>query len=287
MKHERAWPWLAPAIGVIALVAVFPLAWTAWESLHRHDLRMPWLGRPFVGLENYAELAADARFWGAMAHTAGFTLVTVALELVLGLGAALVLHRAFRGRALLRVATLLPWALPTVVAGLLFRFLFDSEAGAVSVVLENVGLERIVWLADPWLAWIPIVLADVWKTAPFVAILLLAGLQQIPGEVYEAAAIDGAGWWTRLVRITVPMLMPAIVVAAAFRALDAFRVFDLVYVLTGGGPGTATEPVALYTFNALFQSLRFGYGSAIAMALFLAASVIGIAAVIAIGRESR
>lgn len=269
-ERRLAWAFVAPALGTILLVAVFPLGWTVWESLHRDDLRFPWLGKPFVGLANYAEILADARFRGAMAHTALFTAATVTLELGLGLFLALAMNRAFRGRGLVRAAVLVPWAIPTVVAALLWRFLFDSQTGIVGAALVGMGVVDAppVWFVEARTAWVPVILADVWKTTPFVALLLLAGLQNIPVELYEAAAIDGAGRVRQHLHVTLPLLKPAILVALVFRTLDAFRVFDLVYVLTGGGPGTATEPIALYTFNALFQNLRFGYGSALSVIVF-------------------
>ncbi len=271
-EARAAWGLCAPALGAIGLVALFPLLYTVWESLHLHDLRMPWLGRPFVGLANYGEALATPRLWSAFAHTACFVAVSVALELALGLVLALGLHRSFRGRGLARTAMLLPWAVPTVVAALVWRFLFENPTG------------ETVWLGDPLLAWVPIVLADVWKTTPFVALLLLAGLQQIDPELYAAARIDGASAWQRFRHVTLPLLRPALVVALVFRALDAFRVFDLVYVLTGGGPGTATEPVALYAFGALFDDLRFGYGSAVSVLLFVTSFALAWVYVRAAGR---
>ena len=269
-ETRLGWMLVAPALVTIALIALFPLSWTVWESLHQHDLRMPWLGSPFVGLANYGELLQDRRFWAAMGHTAFFTVATVSLELVLGLALALAMHRAFRGRAVVRAAVLIPWAMPTVVVALLWRFMFDAQAGIANVVLVELGAldAPIVWFIRAATAWVPVILADVWKTTPFVALILLAGLQNIDASLYEAAAVDGAGPWWRLRRITIPLLMPAILVALIFRTLDAFRVFDLIYVLTGGGPGTATEPVALYTFTTLLQNLRFGYGSAMSVVIF-------------------
>ncbi|HYU36164.1 MAG TPA: sugar ABC transporter permease [Thermoanaerobaculia bacterium] len=262
---------VAPALAVTAAAGVFPVGWTVWESLHRHDLRMPWLGRPFVGFANYMEIAGDGRFWGAMLHTALFTAVSVALELGLGLFLALALNRAFRGRGLVRAAVLVPWSIPTVVAALLWRFLFDTRAGIANATLIKLGIldEPVVWLVRAATAWVPVVLADVWKTTPFVALLLLAGLQNIDPALSEAAAVDGAGAWRQLWHVTLPLLRPALAVALVFRSLDAFRVFDLIYVLTGGGPGTATEPIALYAFNALFSNLRFGYGAALSVIVFL------------------
>lgn len=265
-----AW-WLAlPAVLTILLVALFPLLWTAWESVHLHDLRMPWLGRPFVGLDNYIEAFGNPRFWGALGHTAFFAITSVGLELILGLWLALALNRAFRGRGLVRAAVLVPWAIPTVVSALLWRFMFEGQSGIVNSLLVDLGVlgEPLVWFIDPMAAWVPVVLSDVWKTTPFVALLLLAGLQNIDASLYEAARIDGASAWRQFRHVTLPLLKPAILVALIFRTLDAFRVFDLIYALTGGGPGTSTEPIALYTFNALLQNLQFGYGSALSVIVF-------------------
>jgi ABC-type sugar transport system permease subunit len=262
-----------PAVATVALIALFPLLWTVWESLHVHDLRMPWRGRPFVGLRNYGEALTEQRFWEALGHTAIFTVGSVTLELLLGLVLALALHQAYRGRGLVRTAVLLPWAIPTVVAALLWGFLFDSQAGIVNAVLIDVGVmdehQPLVWFVHATAAWVPVLLADVWKMTPFVTLLLLAGLQNIDRALYEAARVDGAGPWQQFLHVTLPLLKPALLVTLIFRTLDAFRVFDLIYVLTKGGPGTATEPLALYTFTALLNNLRFGFGSALSILIFV------------------
>ena len=197
-------------------------------------------------------------------------MATVTLELGLGCVLALAMNRAFRGRALVRAAVLVPWAIPTVVSALLWRFIFEGQSGIANTLLVKAGLvhEPPVWFIHTALAWVPVVLADVWKTTPFVALLLLAGLQNIDASLYEAARIDGASAWRQFRYVTLPLLKPAILVALIFRTLDAFRVFDLIYVMTGGGPGTSTEPIALYTFNSLLQNLRFGYGSALSVIVF-------------------
>lgn len=260
-----------PAFSVIVLIALIPIILTLWEALHSHDLRLPWLGRPFVGLANFAEAIGDDRFRSALVRTVLFAAVTVPIELVLGIALALVMHHAVRGRAWIRATALLPWAIPTVVAALLWRFMFDSQAGILNVPLREVGLisGSFDWFVGPLTAWVPIALADIWKSAPFVAVLVLAGLQTIDPSLYEAAAVDGAGRWRQFFTITLPLLGPVLVVSAAFRALDALRLFDLAYVLTGGGPGSATEPLSLYAFIALMQRLRFGYGSALSITVFL------------------
>lgn len=286
-ERRLAWKLVAPALAVVLLVALFPLGWTVWESLHIHDLRMPWRGKPFVGLSNYAGIVVDSRFWLAMVHTTFFTVVSISLELVLGLFLALAMNRAFRGRGLVRAAVLVPWAIPTVVAALLWRFLFDTEAGIANAVLLQTGVldAPLVWFIRASTAWVPVILADVWKTTPFVALLLLAGLQNIDKSLYEAAAVDGANPWWQLRHITLPLLKPAILVVLIFRTLDAFRVFDLIYVLTGGGPGTATEPIALYAFNALLQNLQFGYGSALSVVIFLTTFGIAVLFIKGLGVE--
>lgn len=268
-EARLAYGMVAPAVATILLIALFPLSWTIWESLHLHDLRMPWLGQPFIGLENYIEVLGDGRFWGAMGHTVWFAAASVSLELVLGCVLALAMNRTFRGRALVRASILIPWAIPTVVGALVWRFMFE-------------GLEG--WLTDDIRAWVPVILADTWKETPFVALLLLAGLQGIDPSLYEAARIDGASPWRQFRYITLPLLAPAILVALIFRTMNAFRVFDLIYVLTSGGPGTATEPISLYTFNSLMHNLRFGYGSALSVLVFLVTFSLALGYIRLLGR---
>ena len=281
-----AWALTAPALATIAVGAVGPVSWTLWESLHHHDLRMPWLGRPFVGLANYAAVATNARFLDAMAHTAVFTAITVVLELGGGLLLALLLDRVSRWRDLIRTAVLLPWAIPTVVAALVWRFLFESPSGLMNQMLLGAGVSPPTWFADPLAAWVPVIAADVWKMTPFVAVLLLAGLQSIDRTLYEAARMDGATSWRQFTDITLPLLRPALVVAFLFRTLDAFRVFDIVYVMTGGGPGTATEPIALVTFTTLLQNLRFGVGAAMSIVVFAVSFLFAITCIRFVGRAA-
>ena len=287
-EEERLARWLVtPAVVFILLGSLVPIVATGWEALHGNDLRLPWLGRPFVGLSNFVEATRDPRFTSALLHTVTFALVTVPLELALGLALALIMHTAGRARALVRLAALLPWAIPTVVAALVWRFMFDAQAGVITAPLRTLGAvgPSFDWFVHPLAAWVPIGAADVWKTTPFVAILLLAGLQTIDPALHEAARMDGAGAVRRFITITLPLLGPALVVAAAFRMLDALRLFDVAYVLTGGGPGTATEPLSLYAFIALMQRLRFGYGSALSVTVFLLTFAFALIWVRALGRS--
>jgi ABC-type sugar transport system permease subunit len=276
-ETRLAWMFMGPALAVLFVIATGPLLATVWESFHGHDLRLPWLGRPFIGLANYKEAATDPRFREALGHTLAFTLLTVSLELMLGLALALGLDGLTRGRGLARLVVLLPWALPTVVAGLVWRFIFDSQSGLANAAPGWLGMTfQVDWLADPKAAWLPILLGDIWKTTPFVALLLLAGLQGIDPRLFEAARMDGAGVWRRFADLTLPLLAPALTVALVFRMLDAFRVFDLVYVLTGGGPGTSTEVISLYAFLALMQDLRFGYASALSVSVFFVSFILAL-----------
>lgn len=285
--ERLAWRLLLPGVGIIGVVAVVPLAWTFWESLHLHDLRMPWLGRPWIGLGNYVEALTSPRFIAAWEHTVFFTVVSVAIELALGLILAVGMSRAGRRRGLVRMAVLMPWAIPTVVVALIWRFMFDSESGIVNATLGSMGVptDGLIWFVRPWLVWVPVILADVWKMTPFVTLLLLAGLESIDQSLYEAARLDGAGPWQQFVEITLPLLRPTLTVAVLFRTLDGLRVFDLIYVLTGGGPGTASEPISQYTFNAILQNLRFGFGSGLAVMVFAVTFVLALIYIRVLGRS--
>lgn len=275
---ELAWLFAAPSLLIVLVVAAFPVVWTIWESLHAHDLRLPWMGRPFVGLDNYREALSDRRAWSALAHTVAFTAITVTLELLAGLALALALRRRCPGIGVMRAGALVPWAIPTVVAALVWRFIFDTPGGVANALLVASGVVDAApaWFSDPLAAWVPIVVADVWRNTPFMALLLLAGLHSIDPFVYEAAALDGAGPVRQLVRVTLPLLRPAMAAAIVFRSLDAFRVFDVIYVMTGGGPGTATEPLSLLAFGALFRALRFGYGAALSVLAFLVSLLLAL-----------
>lgn len=261
----------APAALALALVALGPLLATAWLSLRRV---VPVFGEDrFVGLANYAALAGDARFWGALGNTVYFTAVAVAVELLLALPLALVLHHAARGRGALRAAVLVPWILPTVVAAKLWALLLQPDHGLLARIVPGGGAAI---LASPALALHAAILVDVWKTTPFVALVLLAGLQTIPEDLARAARVDGASPFRTFRSITLPLLRPAILLALLFRSLDAFRVFDAVFVLTGGGPGHTTEPLSLYAFKTMLRSGSFGLGAALSLVTFLCVLAVGL-----------
>jgi multiple sugar transport system permease protein len=258
---------LSPAMIVIALVAAYPIGYAIWLSLNEYSVRVPGLSR-WAGFRNYTEALGSTEFWDAVKNTFVFTGVSVTLELVIGLGMALAMHEAFKGRGLLRAVVLVPWAVLTVVSALTWRTLFEPELGLAPQVLDVIGIGGdVVWLGERGYAMAVMILADVWKTAPFMALLLLAGLQVIPDDVYDAAKVDGATTWQRFRRITVPLLMPAILVALIFRTLDALRIFDLPYVLTGGSNGTTT--LSLIAHQELTTNRLIGYGSALSVLTFL------------------
>lgn len=269
----------APAALALGLVALVPLLATAWLSL-RH--RVPVLGEDwFVGLANYRLLARDPRFWGAVRNTAYFTAVAVALELLLAMPLALALDGVVRGRAALRAAVLVPWILPTVVAAKLWGLLLQPDLGLLARLFPRAAAAL---LARPSVALHAAILVDVWKTTPFVAILLLAGLQAIPGDLARAARVDGASGLRVFRSVTLPLLRPAILLAVLFRSLDAFRVFDVVFVLTDGGPANTTEPLSLYAYKTLLRAGSFGLGSALSLVTFACVVAIGGAGLLALGR---
>jgi multiple sugar transport system permease protein len=264
---------LTPSLAVIALVAAYPIIYAIWLSLNEYSVITPGLSR-FVGLDNYIDAVTSAEFWTAMKTTVLFTVISVGLELAIGLGMALVMHQAFRGRSLLRAVVLVPWAVLTVVTAITWRTIFEPELGFVNTTLSSLGLPGgdVVWLGEEGYALAVMIFADVWKTAPFMALLILAGLQGISRDLYDAAKVDGATTWQRFRSITLPLLIPAITVALIFRTLDALRVFDLPYVLTKGANGT--ETLSLIAQKELVINRNTGFGSALAVLTFL--TVMGI-----------
>jgi ABC-type sugar transport system permease subunit len=260
---------VAPVVILLLLVTGYPLVYNLWNSFHNVVLSNAGASQNFVGLKNYQELATATGFPQALARTLAFTAVSVVLETVAALGLALMLHRGFRGRGLMRAAILIPWAVPTVVSAMLWTTMFDQRSGFVDYVLGLLHLpgSNTTWLAGEWTAWAAILVADAWKNVPFIAIILLAGLQLIPGDVYEAARIDGATAWQSFRRMTLPLLRPALMVAVIFRTLQAFLVFDIIYIMTGGGPGTTTETLSYLNWQAFLVNTNFGYGGAISISL--------------------
>jgi multiple sugar transport system permease protein len=277
---------LTPSLVLIALVAAYPILYAVWLSLHDYSVRVPGLKRWDIG-GNYVEALTSADFWEAVRTTFVFTGISVFLELVLGIAMALCMHAAFKGQGALRTIVLVPWAVLTVVTAMMWRTIFQPDLGFVTSMLSTFGLPGadIVWLGEDGWALAVMIFADVWKTAPFMALLLLAGLQVIPDDVYDAAKVDGATAWQRFVRITLPLLKPAILVALIFRTLDALRIFDLPFVLTRGAHGTNT--LSLLAYQELQQNRIIGLGSALSVLTFLIVMTVSLVYIRFVGGNIR
>ena len=257
---------LAPMAIVLLLVIAYPLVASLILSLYRVNLANPEQGQPFVGFSNYLYAFRQAAFWYAVQRTVYFTVISVALELVLGLLFAILLNEQFRGQLPARVAMIAPWALLTVSNGVLWAWILNPTYGVMNTILLRLHLLDAPkpWLSDTFWTVNFIIIADAWKTVPNMTLLLLAGLQPIPYDLYEAAGVDGATRWQKFTNITLPLLRPVILVSVALRTIGAFRVFDIIYVLTGnGGPADSTKVISFYAYDQAFRYLYFGYGAAV------------------------
>lgn len=260
-----------PAMVTVAAIAFLPLARAFWLSLWEINLRFANTPRVFVGLGNYWDILQDSRFHNALKVSGMIAFWSIVAELVLGMLFALAINRSFTGRGPVRASVLIPWALTTVVSAKMWQLMYQTDFGIVNRILGDFNLidKPIPWLASPdWALW-ALILAEIWKTTPFAALLLLAGLQLIPGDLYEASELDGASEWSTFWNITLPLLRPTLLVVLLFRFIDVARMFDLPFVLTGGGPGFQTETLTMYTYRVLFTNLQFGMGSALAVSVFI------------------
>lgn len=265
MSQERrlGYGLLVPALLLLGAFLAYPIASAFVSSLHAYSLTGE---REFVGLQQYRELLQDRVALGSL----GFTFLFVGVSVSLGLLLALLIHPPYRGRGLVRGAVLIPWAIPTVAAAVMWKYMFNDQYGFVNLVLFGSDLPGYqAWLSEPATARLAIIFADVWKTSSFAALLILAGLQTIPRDLHEAARVDGAGSVRRFLTITLPLLRPALLVALLFRMMDAFRVFDLVFVMTQGGPADSTNVLQFYGYQKMFPEQQFGYGSAVSVVVFL------------------
>jgi multiple sugar transport system permease protein len=270
-ERELAAALLAPCLVFLAVFAVYPIGDAFWTSLHRLRLDQPAAGVPFVGLRNFAAAAQDDGARHAMGVTLAYVAITVAAQFALGLGIALVVNRTVRAQGFVRAATLLPWTLAPALAGQMWRWLFNDTAGVINDVLHRAGLiaQPIVWLGVPSLAFGAVATAASWGAASYMALILLAGLQGIPQELYEAGSLDGASAGRAFLTITLPLLRSAILVSLVLRTLGALQAFDIIFPMTGGGPGDATKTFALYIYQNTFQFLNFGYGAALSVVLLI------------------
>ncbi len=285
LKRSKPWPetWVAaafvvPAALVILLVVVVPLTRAAWMSLFDITLTRPGV-EPFVGLSNYITQLTSSGFWDSVFKALFFTVVTTVLELGLGVGLAMLMDQPMRFRWVLRSLVILPWALPTIVNALMWRWIDNATYGSLNALLTQVGLlhDYLPWLSQDTTAMWMVIIADVWKMTPFCAILILAGLQGIDRELFEAARVDGAGTIDVFRRIVLPLLTPIILIVLVLRTMEAFKVFDVIWIMTGGGPASSTQTVAIYAYRTAYEGYDFGQGAAlgylIATAIMLLAAV--------------
>ena len=262
---------IAPAVAVLLALSIYPLVYSVTISLQRETASgTTW------GLGNFTRLFSDNFFWTAMAHTFVYAIAALACEFLLGLGLALLLNAQIRGRAFFRASLLVPMMLPAVVVGVVWRLMLNPDFGAINGTLRRIGIntESLTWTASPKLAMLAVIAVDVWQWTPFVFLVLLAGLQAIPQEPYEAALIDGSSRWQTFRHVTLPLLKPSILIVLLLRTMDLLRVFDQIFILTEGGPGFATETISLYIYRTAFRFFDFGYAAAMSFVLLALTNVI-------------
>jgi multiple sugar transport system permease protein len=289
-QDRTAWLLLTPMIAIMVLVTAFPLLNTLWLAFTDASLTGQGYVWQWIGLENFAYILDDSDFRAAVGHTAYFTVLSVSAEVVLGVLVALLLNQEFKGRTLVRALLILPWALPTIVNAVMWRLIYNPEYGSLNALLTQVGLLDAYrsWLGDPATAMNMVILADIWKNYPLIALIALAGLQTVPKDLYEAAIMDGANAWTRFWKITLPGIIGSLSVAMVLRAIEAFKVFDIFYVMTRGGPADSTKTVSFFVYQESFTYLRAGSGAAYALTVTaMSALMISIYVVMLVRREKR
>jgi len=274
-RRELLLPYLlvAPAVAVLLALSIYPLIYSVTISLQQETASgVVW------SIGHFKRLASDGFFRTAMVHTFGYAVAALACEFLLGLGLALLLNRQVRGRGFFRASLLVPMMLPTVVVGVVWRLMLNPNFGAINGTLKQIGVntESLTWTASPRLAFLAVIAVDVWQWTPFVFLVLLAGLQAIPQEPYEAALIDGSSRWQTFRHVTLPLLKPAILIVLLLRTMDLLRVFDQIFILTEGGPGFATETISLYIYRTAFRFFDFGYAAAMSFVLLGVTNVVSV-----------
>lgn len=294
-RGKRPWPetwvaaaFVAPAALVVVLIVIVPLGRALWMSLFHIVLTRPGV-EPFVGLDNYIEQLTSPDFWDSSGRALYFTIASTGLELGLGLGLALLMDQPLRFRWLLRSIIILPWALPTIVNALMWRWIDNAEYGSLNALLTQTGIihEYQPWLSNSDTAMWMIILADVWKLTPLCAILLLAGLQSVDREVVEVAQVDGAGPVRLFRHIILPLILPVVLVVLVLRTMEAFKVFDIIWIMTRGGPANSTQSVAIYAYQTAYQGFDFGRGSALGYMIALVIMVLAAIYLRLLGRAGR
>ena len=287
-KAPTGWLLLLPMLVIMLVVTGFPLLNTLWLAFTDAALTGKGYDWHWIGLENFLYIWGDRKFRVALGATTYFSLVSVGIEVVLGVLVALLLNQEFKGRALVRALLIVPWALPTIVNAMMWRLIYNPEFGALNALLVQTGLlsDYRSWLGDPKTAMNMVILADVWKNYPLIALIVLGALQTIPRDLYEAAALDGAGPWSRFWQITMPGILGALSVALVLRSIEAFMVFDIIYVMTRGGPADSTKTVSFFVYQESFSFLRAGSGAAYALVVTAISGVL-IAIYIVLLRRQR
>jgi multiple sugar transport system permease protein len=278
--------YIAPAFLVLIIILIYPLGYSFWLSFHEWTLRGFINGIPWVGLGNYISLFSNTDFLNSLRITFTFVICALAVEFTLGMGLALLLNHKLKGQGIIRSMILLPMMCTNVVIGLTWRLLFNYQFGIINYYIGQLGIPPVEWLSSTNLAMVSVIIVDVWNTTSFVALMLLAGLQSLPDEPFEAARIDGASSWQTFIYLTLPLLRQSILVALLWRLIDTFRIFDVVYLLTAGGPARATETVSIYIYNYGFKSFNLGYASSASYAMILIMLVIAGFLARLIGRSS-
>jgi len=276
-KKQMGYLFLIPTLLIFAVFAVYPVLRSFYLSFFHYRLQTGET-KEFLGLANYVRMFGDNRFFSSLSFTMLFTVLTVSIEIFLGLLFAQFMNKDYRGKTLLRVVVLIPWAIPTIVSGFIWRFMVNDQFGIVNGILQGIGLldSPIPWLSQAGTATAVLIISDIWKTAPYVSLLVLAGLQNIPSTLIEAAQIDGAGKLRTYMKIILPLLKPVIATAALFRLIQSFKVYTIVVALTNGGPANSTESLTLYTLRTYFDAGNYGYGSALATFTFFITVLISL-----------
>lgn len=277
-KEKMGYIFLIPSIIIILVMVVYPVVKTIYLSFFNLRIQTLAMGKTYIGLKNFIYLINDRDFFTSLNFTIIFTVVAVSLETVIGIMFALVMNRKLPGQDIIRTSVLIPWAIPTIISGLMWKFMYSQQYGVINYVLLKLNFikEAIPWLSDSFVAVVATIIADVWKTTPYMSLLILSGLQTVPRQIYEAAAIDGATKVQCFFRITLPLIKSVLSVAILFRILATFRIYDLIAVLTNGGPANATQSLSLYTIKTYFNFGNLGYGAALATVTFIISLIISM-----------
>jgi len=277
-KDKMGYLFIIPSLILIFALILYPVFNTLYLSFFNYRVQTMALGKTFVGLRNFIKIFNDETFFKSLKFTLLFTVVAVSMETIIGMIFANIMNRKLPGQGIIRTSVLIPWAIPTIISGLMWKFMYSQQYGIINHIFLKLQFikEAIPWLSDSFVAVIAVIIADVWKTTPYMSLLILSGLQTIPIQLYEAAAIDGANRKDIFLKITLPLIKPVLSVAILFRVLATFRIYDLIAVLTSGGPANATQSLSLYTIKTYFDFGNIGYGAALATVTFIISLLISL-----------